>query len=406
MDLEESMATTEVAPLQLPCATPALTERYRMGQLLGSGGMADVFCADDLHLERAVAIKVLHDVHAMDSSGVERFRREAIALAGITSPNVARIHDAQLGAPRPYLVMEYINGVTVDEEVTRTGPLEPARVEAVLVQMLEALVAIHAKGLVHRDIKPSNVLVEPSGRVVLIDLGIAFDRRRSPLTAPGMAAGTPGYFVPDVEPGPASDIYQLGLLAVFMITGEDRACRADAVNLDVIAGAVPNHLAGVLQRALAVDPAERYQTAQSMMTDLRSTRSFATSELTVARDDRGNEREQKLTTEIAPADLRGLLADAGPPTRSNSDDFAQKRKTATPTDNHVACRRSQIRHRRARVHMPSIRVTTSGHDAVATDAASQCIVSWTHTPRSALSLAVLSIVAIATVVFGVYALVL
>lgn len=366
MDLDEHMATTpttEIAPLQLPYAAPALGERYRLGRLLGSGGMADVFLADDLCLGRSVAVKVLHPVHAADASGLERFRREAIALASIASPNVARIHDAKLEMANAYLVMEHVNGATVDDEVSRRGKLEPAHAEAVLLQILDALTAIHSIGLIHRDVKPTNVLVETSGRVVLIDLGIAFDSRRYPLTAPGMAAGTPGYLAPELEPAPASDIYQVGLLTLFMLTGVDPARGARTPDLEAALAELPGDLALVVRRALAVDPKERFASAQSMRAAVIASRSPMTSDSTGASSrDPGTVRQQRATTQIAPRQLRALLAAAAP--SSQAPHAGRSTTTVRPPGYLSGPRHTRAGRRRPRVRMSRIELNASPHGVV------------------------------------------
>jgi serine/threonine protein kinase, bacterial len=267
-DESSTTPTLRNAPLLRPCETRVLGGRYRVRRLLGRGGMAEVFLGDDLLLERAVAIKILHPGLAEDSSGLERFRREAMTLAAVRSPHVVGIYDIGLAIEGVYLVMQYIDGHTIEQEIVRTGPMPHTRVTVVLRQLLAGLAEVHAQGLIHRDIKPSNVLLDRNGHVVLLDLGIAFDPRRAPLTAPGMIAGTPGYMAPEsrtrAENEYTSDVYQVGLLMLFLLTGIDVARQCPTGDFEELIQSLPPSLAEVAQRALAADPVERFPSAAVM----------------------------------------------------------------------------------------------------------------------------------------------
>jgi eukaryotic-like serine/threonine-protein kinase len=246
--------------------------RYRITRRIGSGGMADVYLADDLLLERLVAIKVLHACYRSDPARLERFRREAKTLAAVTSPHVVGIYDLEVTSACPYLVMQYVPGRTLAAVVEQDQQIGPVRAGAILHQVLEGLVALHARGLVHRDIKPSNVIVDARDRVVLLDVGIAIDARQPRLTEPGFFAGTPGYFPPErlatQQVDLRSDLYQVGLLLAYMLTGVD---PGDTHVGGDIAEQVSTAYADVLRRALsAVDG--RFASATEMSRALEEAR--------------------------------------------------------------------------------------------------------------------------------------
>jgi tRNA A-37 threonylcarbamoyl transferase component Bud32 len=319
-ELESSTTPTlQNAPLRLPCETRVLGGRYRVRRLLGRGGMANVFLGDDLVLERAVAIKLLHPHLAEDSSGLERFRREAMTLAAIRSPHVVGIYDIGLDEEGVYLVMQHVEGRTIEQEIARTGAMANARVEAVVTQLLDGLAEVHAQGLVHRDIKPSNVLLDESGHVVLLDLGIVLDTRRAPLTAPGMVAGTPGYLAPEsstrAESDYSSDVYQVGLLMLHLLTGVELARRCPMNGFDDLVQKLPASLGGVVRRALAADPSERFPSAEMMKEAVET--ALACSEVTTqpkperARTNRGEHRPLASDRVSAAPELRANLVVPG-----------------------------------------------------------------------------------------------
>jgi serine/threonine protein kinase len=267
-DNTSTTPTTKMVPLKVVHDRRLLGCRYRVGRLIGRGGMANVYVADDLLLERVVAIKILHRDIASDAKGLERFRREAMALATVTSPHVVGIHDIGLQRDGAYLVMQHIDGQTLEQDVTVAGAMAPARARNVLGQILDGLVLMHAQGVLHRDIKPSNVVLDASDHVVLLDLGIALDKRRAPLTSPGMVAGTFGYLAPESRAlgtsALTSDVYQVGLLVLFLLTGVDPGRRDEGTGVEDLLARVPAPFAHVARRALATDPAARFPSAAHM----------------------------------------------------------------------------------------------------------------------------------------------
>jgi eukaryotic-like serine/threonine-protein kinase len=163
--------------------------RYRLGEVLGVGGMAAVYLAEDRVLERQVAVKVLSPPYAQDSGFVERFRPEARTGARLSHPNIVAVFDSGSDDGQHYLVMEYVPSESLAELLARQGRLAPRRAAEVAVQVCAALSAAHAQGVVHRDVKPANVLVDPDGRAKVTDFGIAKGDGRQHLDRHGDGAG-------------------------------------------------------------------------------------------------------------------------------------------------------------------------------------------------------------------------
>ncbi len=253
--------------------------RYLVGARLGGGGMAIVYRAVDERLHREVAVKVLDALRGADSEQRARFEIEARAAASITHPNVVAVHDVGIegGPPNgvPYIVMECLPGRTLADEL-RAGPMPAARATAVLDDVLAALGAAHAKGVLHRDIKTGNVLLDEAGRVKLADFGIA---RVAPgdLTLTGMVMGTPAYLAPERVAGrPAtvrSDLYAVGVLGyealagVRPFDGDSPIALAHAIHagdprpLSELRPDLPTALTAPIMQALSTDPADRPQSA-------------------------------------------------------------------------------------------------------------------------------------------------
>ncbi|UWE10950.1 serine/threonine-protein kinase [Actinacidiphila bryophytorum] len=203
----------------------ALTDRYRLLRRLGSGGSSNVHEAEDLALDRRVAVKLL--AGGSDPAGTveaERFRREAATLARVSSPYVVAVLDAGTDAAgTPFVVMELLDGVELDALVDTHGALPPDVAEAVAASICAGLAAVHEAGVVHRDVKPSNVMITRAGRVVLQDFGLARAVDNSPVTELGSVVGTPRYLPPETlrgaSPRPAADLYGLGTCLYTMLSG-------------------------------------------------------------------------------------------------------------------------------------------------------------------------------------------
>ena len=257
--------------------------RYRIERKLGAGGMADVYLAEDQELGRRVAIKILNDRHAADDSFIERFRREAKNAAGLSHPNIVSIYDRGEAEGTYYIAMEFLDGRSLKELIVGRGPA-PIKVTIDYArQILAAVGFAHKHGIVHRDIKPHNVLVSPEGRLKVTDFGIARSGA-SQMTEVGSIIGTAQYLSPEQARGApvdqTSDLYSVGVVLYEMLTGQvpftgDTPLEIAMKHLSEIPRPpselrpeVPHDLDSVVLRALAKDPAERYQSAEEMDADL------------------------------------------------------------------------------------------------------------------------------------------
>jgi serine/threonine-protein kinase len=257
--------------------------RYRVMRKLGSGGMADVYLAEDEELGRRVAIKILNDRHANDEQFVERFRREAKNAAGLSHPNIVSIYDRGEAEGTYYIAMEYLDGRTLKELLIARGPMPIADAIAYVRQILNALRFAHKKGVVHRDIKPHNVMVDSDARLKVTDFGIA-RAGASQMTEAGAIVGTAQYLSPEQARGAAvdqrSDLYSIGIVLYEMLTGAVPFTGETPVEIamkhlsDTPAPPstkrpeIPPDLDMIVLRALAKSPDDRFQTADEMDAEL------------------------------------------------------------------------------------------------------------------------------------------
>jgi serine/threonine-protein kinase len=201
-----------------------LSGRYRLEARIGSGGMSTVYRAFDETLQRQVAIKLLNREVASDSDQLERFRREARAVAQLSHPHVVGVIDQGEDNDRPYIVFEYVEGETLKERIRRLGRLPIAEAVAYAIEIARALGAAHARHIVHRDVKPQNVLIDEEGSAKVTDFGIARTLDEEGLTADGRVLGTTDYVSPEQALGQPvtgqSDLYSLGVVLYEMLTGE------------------------------------------------------------------------------------------------------------------------------------------------------------------------------------------
>jgi eukaryotic-like serine/threonine-protein kinase len=197
--------------------------RYRLQRVLGHGGMASVYLAQDSALERTVAIKVVSEAFAADVDARRRLVREARLAARLSHPNIVRIYDIEAVDERPYLVLEHVDGPTLAEELGRRGRLPPAEVARIGRQVSAGLAHAHTAGLVHRDVKSRNLLCAGDGTVKIADFGIARAADSTEITLAGTVLGTASYLAPEQARGdpvtPAADVYSLGVVLYELLTG-------------------------------------------------------------------------------------------------------------------------------------------------------------------------------------------
>jgi eukaryotic-like serine/threonine-protein kinase len=202
----------------------SLNSRYRLEARIGSGGMSTVYRAFDETLERQVAVKLMNREVSSDSDELERFRREARAVAQLSHPHVVGVIDAGEDDGRPYIVFEYVEGETLKERIRRLGRLPITEAVAYAIEISRALGAAHARHIVHRDVKPQNVLIDQEGSAKVTDFGIARTLEEDGLTADGRVLGTTDYVSPEQALGQhvngQSDLYSLGIVLYEMLTGE------------------------------------------------------------------------------------------------------------------------------------------------------------------------------------------
>lgn len=256
--------------------------RYRILKKLGSGGMANVYLAEDDELGRRVAIKILNDRYANDELFVERFRREAKSAAGLSHPNIVSIYDRGEAEGTYYIAMEVIDGRSLKEVIRANGRLRPAQAIAYTRQILSALRFAHRNGIIHRDIKPHNLMLQPDGVLKVMDFGVARLVRRTTagVTQVGMVVGTPEYMAPeqllDEEIDERADLYATGVVLYECLTGR-RPIESDSVvsliakilSEDpqppaVINSDVPPELSDVVMQLLAREREQRPRSAAEL----------------------------------------------------------------------------------------------------------------------------------------------
>ena len=261
-----------------------LNGRYRLEARIGSGGMSTVYRAMDETLQRLVAIKLMNREVATDSDQLERFRREARAVAQLSHPHVVGVIDAGEDAGRPYIVFEYVEGETLKDRIRRCGRLEVTEAVAYGIEIARALGAAHARHIVHRDVKPQNVLIDEEGRAKVTDFGIARTLDEDGLTADGRVLGTTDYVSPEQALGQhvtgQSDLYSLGIVLYEMLTGEVpfKGENQVAVAMKHVREALPDvqarrpeisaALASVIDTATAKHVEDRYADDAELIADL------------------------------------------------------------------------------------------------------------------------------------------
>jgi serine/threonine-protein kinase len=267
-----------------------LSDRYELGEILGFGGMSEVHLARDVRLHRDVAVKVLRADLARDPSFYLRFRREAQNAAALNHPAIVAVYDTgeaeTASGPLPYIVMEYVNGVTLRDIVHTDGPMPPQRAIEVIADACQALNFSHQHGIIHRDVKPANIMISTTNAVKVMDFGIAraiADSGNS-VTQTAAVIGTAQYLSPEQARGDAvdarSDVYSLGCVLYEILTGEPpfigdspvavayQHVREDPIPPSQRHEGISAELDAVVLKALAKNPDNRYQTAAEMRADL------------------------------------------------------------------------------------------------------------------------------------------
>ena len=260
-----------------------LAERYEILKLLGEGGMGAVYKAKDIELDRLVALKVIRPELAGHPTVLQRFKQELLLARKITHRNIIRIYDLGVSSGLRFITMEYVEGQDLSS-LLEERKYTPAEAVEILRQVCSALEAAHAEGVVHRDLKPQNIMIEPTGRVCVMDFGLARSMEATGLTQVGAVMGTPAYMSPEQAKGTTaderSDLFSLGIIAYQMLTGvvPFKAESALASMLLRTQGPppppmginpqIPKPLNDIVLKTLATKPEDRYQTAAALNKDL------------------------------------------------------------------------------------------------------------------------------------------
>jgi len=333
-----------------PVETPrTYMGRYELTHLVARGGMAQVYRAVDLQLDRPVALKVLFPELSVDKTFVERFRREAQAAANLSHPNIVPVFDWGEDDGVYFIVMEYVDGRSLSAVLRDPQKLPPNQIAQIGAGVAAALAFAHRHGVVHRDVKPGNILITPDGEVKVTDFGIARAMNtEESLTQTGAVMGTAAYFSPEQAEGKTvdarSDIYSLGVVLYEMAVGRppftgdspvavaSKHVRDQPVLPRVANPACPAALEAVIMKAMAKDPASRYGSAEEMRADLLR---FADGRPVEAGDPNVTSvmgaaaAGAAATTMMSPATGRTMAVPAGgiAPGGANRDDAARKRRT-------------------------------------------------------------------------------
>ena len=261
--------------------TPLLSNRYQLIEQRGKGGMAIVYRARDLMLERQVAVKILRKDYSSDTSFQDRFRQEARAAANLSHPNIVTVHDFGLDQGQLFIVMEYVPGMDLKSMLQQRGRFNPQEALPLLIQACAGIGYAHRAGLVHCDVKPQNMLVTPDQRLKVVDFGIARALATiHPDEHSEIVWGSPQYFSPEQAagspPSPASDVYSLGVVLYELLTGSlpfmsDSAAELARLHLEAkptpVNEFVPEIspvLEKIVHKVLAKEPSARYRTADQL----------------------------------------------------------------------------------------------------------------------------------------------
>lgn len=262
-------------------------DRYQIVSKLGSGGTAVVYKAIDTVLNREVTVKILQEQFTSNQKFVMRFRKEAQAIAALSHPNIVSVYDVgNSDEGKPYLIMEYVEGRTLKDVINRLGPLSLDRSLDYVHQILAGLNHAHSFGVVHRDIKPQNIMITPEGRVKIMDFGLAVNLTDTTITYDTAVMGSVYYIAPEIAQKGAGDarvdIYSTGIVLYEMLTkrlpydGDSPIAIAlqhvegDYVPIDDIDEDIPYEVARIVDKAMSVDPEDRYSNTKIMMGDIET----------------------------------------------------------------------------------------------------------------------------------------
>ncbi|WP_082311169.1 Stk1 family PASTA domain-containing Ser/Thr kinase [Paenibacillus sp. FJAT-27812] len=314
--------------------------RYEILTRIGGGGMALVYKAHDVLLNRKVAVKVLRQQFVHDEEFIRRFRREAQSAAALSHPNVVSIYDVGQEEDTHYIVMEYIEGHNLNEIIQERAPLQTDEAVRIAMQIADALDHAHQNHIIHRDIKPHNILIGKNGRVKVTDFGIARAVTSSTITQTGSVMGSVHYFSPEhakgINTGEKSDLYSLGIVLYQMLTAQLPFLGESPISIAlkhlqenfeeprIVNPHIPQSVENVVLKAMRKNPSERYNSAHEMLLDLD----------TCMRPDRLKEPKITFThvndleeTRVMPA-IRGDIASAAPKEREQPINAKNEEKAA------------------------------------------------------------------------------
>lgn len=263
-----------------------INDRYEIEKLIGEGGMANVYLAQDTILDRKVAVKVLRGDLAGDEKFVRRFQREALAASSLSHPNIVEIYDVGEDEGNFYIVMEYIEGKTLKQLIKKRGVLSLPETMDIMLQLLDALAQAHDSYIIHRDIKPQNIMIKESGLVKITDFGIAMALNSVELTQTNSVMGSVHYLPPEQASGKGStirsDIYSLGILMFEMLSGKMPFKGDSAVEIALkhmkeplpsvreLNPVVPQSVENIIIKAAAKNPKNRYKDVREMAEDIKT----------------------------------------------------------------------------------------------------------------------------------------